>query len=592
MPFGTQVLGGSGVRFQIFAPAAESIRIKLEESGKLLAATPRGDGWHELETEEARPGTRYRFVLPDGAEIPDPASRYQPQDVHGPSEVIDPAAYEWSDEGWVGRPWEEAVLYELHVGTFTQEGTFRSAMEHLDHIAELGATGIELMCLSDFAGNRNWGYDPALLYAPDSAYGRPEDLKAFIDAAHARSLMVILDVVYNHFGPEGNYLPQIFPHLLSERHRTPWGQALNFDAEGSAEVRKFILHNALYWIEEFHVDGLRVDASHAMIDEGPRHVLDDLRDCVQEVARGRRVHLVLENESNTSERLMRDAAGRPESYTAQWNHDITHLLGAVLGKPCEERREDDAGETDRLGKALAKGFVIAAEEKGRFIFEGKAPPTAFVGFIQTHDLIGNRIFGDRVSDIVSQESVRAIAAIYLLLPQIPLIFMGEEWAASTPFPFFCDYHGELADEVRKGRCDQLAKLDPAPSEEEMKRAPDPQADETLRSAQLRWDELGSRDHAELFEWYKRVLQVRQEAVVPLLRGLTGTCGRYGMIGPGALQISWDLAGDTKLHLHANLCAQSAAGFGDMPGKILWMQGTEADGTLGAWTVVWSVESTG
>ncbi len=600
MPFGTEVRDDGSVVFRLFGPAVDTVRVKLDGVAEPIPAASGGDGWHVLTTSEAKAGTQYCFVLPDGSEVPDPASRYQPRDVHGPSEVIDPAAYAWRDEGWKGRRWEEAVLYELHVGTFTAEGTFRAAIQRLDHLAELGVTGIELMCLSDFAGNRNWGYDGVLLYAPDSAYGRPEDVKAFIDEAHARKMMVILDVVYNHFGPEGNYISRYFPQVCGHRHQdTPWGGALNFDGQGSSEVREFIIHNALYWVEEFHVDGLRIDASHAMIDESPRHVLDELKDRVQDAAGDRIVHLILESEGNIAERLTRDSCGRLKGYTAQWNHDITHLLAAVLGRSCEERREDDQGETERLGKAISRGFVIAAEEKGCVELERQVPPTAFVAFIQTHDLIGNRIFGDRIFEIASPESVRAIAAIYLLLPQIPMIFMGEEWAASSPFPFFCDYHGELADAVRQGRCDQLSKQDPAPSAEEMKRAPDPQAEETLRSAQLRWEELQEAGHAERFEWYKSVLRVRQRHVVPVLKDLKGACGRFEVVAPGALTAAWDLAEGVRLHLAANLCGEGAggfgvagfgaAGFGEAMREVIWMEGSEDNGTLGPWAVRWSIE---
>lgn len=588
MPFGAEIQAGGGVRFRIFAPGVTSVELKIEGASKTLALTSEGTGWHSLTTCDAVVGTRYRFVLPNGEEIPDPASRYQPQDVAGPSQVVDPAAFVWTCTDWRGRPWDEAVLYELHVGTFTQEGTFQSAMGKLDHLAALGVTGIELMSIADFAGNRNWGYDGVLLYAPDSAYGPPEHVKAFIDAAHTRGIMVILDVVYNHFGPEGNFLSRYFPQVCSDHHTTPWGPALNFDGPGSNEVREFILHNAQYWMEEFQVDGLRLDASHAMIDEGPRHVLDELKDRVEAAAQGRRVHLILEHENNISERLVRDTDARPMNYTAQWNHDITHLLAAVLGKSCEERTEED-GETDKLGKALARGFVIAAEENGKNDPDRAVPPTAFVAFIQTHDLVGNRIFGDRVHGIASTEAVRAIASIYLLLPQIPLLFMGEEWAASTPFPFFCDYHGELAEAVRKGRCDQLTKQDPSPSAEELRRAPDPQAEATLRSAQLRWDETESGSHAVSLALYTSILQVRREQVVPHLRGVAKTCSEYRVLGPGVLHVSWTLGGGARLTLAANLCARETEAFGPAEGRLIWEEGV-VDGTnFGPWSVRWSLE---
>ena len=587
MRFGAEVENDGRVRFSIFAPAATSIEVEIDGK-KALPLSRSGNGWYELTTDAAKPGSLYRFILPNGRKIADPASRYQPQDVHGPSEVIDPRGFGWSDAGWKGRPWQQAVLYELHVGTFTPEGTFSSATSKLDYLAELGVTAIEIMCLADFAGTRNWGYDGVLLYAPDSAYGRPEDLKAFINGAHARGLMVILDVVYNHFGPEGNDLEEYFPAICSERHCTPWGKALNFDGPGSEEVRAFIIHNALYWIEEFHIDGLRLDASHAMIDESEKHILDELKEAVATTAGDRITHLILENEDNIAERLTRDDRGNLLDFAAQWNHDITHLLAAVLGKTCEERQADDGGETDRLGKSLATGFVIAAEEKGKVEYECRVPPTAFIAFVQTHDLIGNRIFGERIHSIAAPEAVRAITAICLLLPQIPMLFMGEEWGASTPFPFFCDYHGELADQVRKGRYDQLSKQDPAPSAEEMRRAPDPQAEETMRSAQLKWDEVGEGSHASLLDWHKRILRIRQQAVVPLLRDLPGTCGTYQIIGPGALEVNWTLTGGADLRLAINLCSQASLGFSEEAGREIWREGSGGEGAMGPWSVCWRI----
>jgi len=593
MPFGAEVEESGRVRFRIFAPSAASMKLQIEGQIEPLVMHTHADGWHELTTSEARTGTRYRFVLPDGTQVPDPASRFQPQDVFGPSEVIDPSVYLWHDRGWRGRPWVEAVLYELHVGAFTAAGTFRSAIARLDHLAALGVTAIELMSIADFAGRRNWGYDGVLLYAPDSAYGRPEDLKAFIEAAHARGLMVILDVVYNHFGPEGNYLPRYFPQICSERHCTPWGQALNFDGECSRQVREFIIQNALYWIEEFHADGLRLDAAHAMIDTSSTHILDELADRIHGLAGDRIVHLVLENEQNVAERLIRDADGKPKRYTAQWNHDITHLLGASMAQSCTERQMDDHGETDNLGKALAEGFVIAAQMRDQTRGQPDArlavPPTAFTAFIQTHDLVGNRIFGDRIHAIAAPEAVRAIASIYLLLPQIPMLFMGEEWAASTPFPFFSDYHGDLAEAVRRGRCEQLSKLDPKPDLAELARAPDPQAEETFNSAKLKWDETSETFHAEWLEFYKRLLRVRAESIVPLLYGPTESSGSYKVVGLGALSIRWTLADGKTLHLDANLCWQPTRGFSAAAGRVIWPQGSAlAADELGPWSVRWSM----
>ncbi len=587
LPFGASVNPDGSVHFRIFAPAADAVQLELRGAPQPLALHPDGAGWHDLTTSDAHAGTQYRYLLPDGAHVPDPASRYQPEDVDGPSEVIDPNAFVWHDDAWRGRPWTETILYELHVGSFTPEGAFQSAIPKLDHLVDLGITAIELMCLTDFAGLRNWGYDTVLLFAPDSAYGRPEDLKAFIDAAHARRISVILDVVYNHFGPEGNNLPRLFPEISSDHHETPWGCALNFDGKQSAIVREFIVQNALFWIREFHVDGLRLDASHTMVDDSPEHILDELRRRVYELNIGRPLHLILENEQNIESRLARDQSGNILGYAAQWNHDITHLLGAALSDLCAPERSED--DTAKLGQALAEGFVIAAQMQGAAPL-CSVPPTAFIAFVQTHDLVGNRIFGDRLSAIAPVAAIRAITSILLLLPQIPMLFMGEEWAATSPFPFFSDYHGDLADAIRKGRCDQLSKLDPAPSAEEMRRAPDPQADETFQSAKLLWEELPEPPHAATLDWYRRLLDVRHRSVIPLLSGLASTCGSAEIAGKGALSISWNLRGEAKLHLTANLCDQPFSGLLTAPGKEIWSEGPiSEDGAYSPWTVRWTIQ---
>lgn len=554
-----------------------------------------GQGWHELTVPEAGPGTRYRFRLPDGTEVPDPVSRFQPEDVAGPSEVIDPEAYRWQGSEWTGRPWAETVLYELHIGTFTHEGTFQAAKDQLDHLADLGITAIELMTISDFAGTRNWGYDSVLMYAPDSAYGRPQDLKAFVEAAHARGIQVILDVVYNHFGPEGNFLPKYFPQILSEDEETAWGPALNFDGAGSEQTRELILQNALYWLDEYQVDGLRLDAAHAIIDHGPKHVLDELAERVHALAGNRHVHLIREDENNIAVKLARAGDGCVSCYTAQWNHDIDHLLGAGFMGDKEDRLADDQGETDRLGKALTEGFVIAAEEHGKGSEAGcHVPPNAFVSFLQSHDLVGNRIFGERVTSLLPREVVRALVSVALLLPQAPMLFMGEEWGASTPFPYFCDFHGDLGIAVQKGRCEQIGKL-PGVSQEDLKNAPNCQAESTFRSAQLCWEELDEANHRAWFTMYRQLLKLRRERIVPLLGGLSGRCGQYQVLGPGALKCVWTLAGGAKLHLQANLWHEAREGFGPTEGDVLWTEGTMSEGTnsdadvLGAWAVRWSLQ---
>ena len=460
---GAEIRPEGGVRFRLWAPAHERISLSLEPEGRLLPMHSTGEGWHELALDEAAAGTLYRFELPDGLKVPDPASRFQPQDVHGPSEVIDPAAYRWTDQGWRGRPWHEAVLYELHVGAFTEEGTFRAAIGRLDHLAKLGVTALEIMPIADFPGRWNWGYDGVLPYAPNSSYGRPEDFKALIEAAHQRGLMVLLDVVYNHFGPDGNYLSTYAPAFFTKRHKTPWGDAINYDGKRSKPVREFVIENALYWIKEFHLDGLRLDAVHAIKDDSRKDVLDELAERVRAEAADRHVHLVLENEENESRRLARGADGKPLHYTAQWNDDVHHVLRTAATGEDKGYYAEYLGDTKKLGRALAEGFAFQGEMmeyRGEPRGEPSAglPPTAFIAFIQNHDQVGNRAFGERITAIAEPEAVRAIAAVYLLLPQVPMLFMGEEWAASQPFPFFCDFSGELANSVRKGRRKEFAKF--------------------------------------------------------------------------------------------------------------------------------------
>jgi len=591
MPFGAELQPDGSVRFRLWAPAQASVAVRIGSAAAELMRRSE-DGWHELVSSQAQAGSTYRFVLGDGALVPDPASRYQPNDVHGPSEIIDAVAYRWTDAYWHGRPWSEAVLYELHVGTFTKEGTFRAAMERLEHLVSLGVTAIELMPVGDFAGRRNWGYDGVLPYAPDSSYGQPEDLKALIDQAHRLGLMVLLDVVYNHFGPDGNYLARCAPQFFTDRHHTPWGDGINFDGAESGPVREFFIHNALYWLEEFHFDGLRLDAVHSIIDDSPQHILQELAERVRTQLSGRQIHLLLENERNEPRWLVRARNGAPELYTAQWNDDLHHVLHvAATG----ERHGYYAEYHDRrkLARALAEGFAFQGEllryrGRPRGAPSAHLPTTAFVAFIQNHDQIGNRGLGERISTLASAEALRAIAATYLLLPQIPMLFMGEEWADAHPFPFFCDFGAELGAAVRQGRRQEFARFYQFRGSTQRESVPDPQADATFESAKLDWSELDDPVHQGVLEWYRRILEIRRQHIVPLLAGFTGERAKYKPISDFAVAVSWTSPAAT-LSLAANLKRVAVEGFPAPQGDLIWQEGEMgAGGRHGPWSVRWTL----
>ncbi|QYJ16552.1 Malto-oligosyltrehalose trehalohydrolase [Rubrobacter xylanophilus DSM 9941] len=582
LPFGAEYLGGGRTRFTLWAPAAGGVELVLEGGARRME---RGENGLFTLVAEAPPGTRYRYRMEDGTEVPDPASRFQPEDVHGPSAVVDPACFEWGDEGWRGRPWHEAVVYELHVGTFSPEGTYEGVAERLDHLVELGVTAVELMPLADFPGLRGWGYDGVLPYAPDSSYGTPEGLKGLVQAAHERNLMVFLDVVYNHFGPQGNYLPLYAPQFFTPEHETPWGDAVDF---GREMVREFFLHNALYWLEEYHLDGLRLDAVHAIFDDPERHFVRELARRVREgPGRDRHVHLVLENDANAAS-LLRDGAA------AQWSDDLHHALHVALTGEDSGYYADYAPSPVRhLGRALAEGFAYQGEPSqhrgGERRGEPSAdlPPTSFVAFLQNHDQVGNRAFGERITALAPPKAVRAAAEIYLLSPQIPLLFMGEEWAASAPFLFFCDFGGELARAVAAGRREEFAAFpefsDPATRE----RIPDPNAPGTFEASRLDWGEREAPEHAAWVELYRTLLSVRRERIVPLLSGTPGSTA-WRTVGGRGLETRWNLAGGARLALRANLGPGPLGGFGSPEGELLYATegAQDAERELPGWSVVW------
>lgn len=588
MPFGP-VFGPDATVFRLWAPLCETVRLEIAGAGEPTPMDRDDNGWHRA-VIPAPAGARYRFRLPDGLAVPDPASRYLPDGVHGWSELIDPEAHAWTDGDWAGRDWREAVISEIHVGTFTPEGTFGAAAGKLEHLAALGVTAVQLMPVADFAGDRNWGYDGVQPYAPARCYGRPEDLKRFVERAHGAGLMVLLDVVYNHLGPEGNYLPEMAP-VFTDKHRSPWGAGVNYDDERSAEVRAFAIHNALYWLEEYNLDGLRLDAVHAIQDDSPVHLVDAIADRVRAAFPGRRVHLVIENEENEAHRLAR-VGGFPVRFTAQWNDDVHHVLHTAITDESGGYYADYAEDTDKLGRALAEGFAYQGEVmtyRGTRRGEPSAglPPTAFVAFLQNHDQIGNRAFGDRLSASVLPEAVRAATAAVMLCPQVPLLFMGEEWGALEPFPFFCDFRGDLADAVREGRRREFARFPEFQDPQRRAEIPDPNAEATFRSAQLDWTAVERQPHAARLDWMRRLIAVRRLEIVPRLAGMTGG-GAYEIIAAGAVGVRWRLGDGSRYRLIANFGTEPVAHDVRPEERMIWAEGTAGPDFLGPRTVLFTL----
>jgi maltooligosyltrehalose trehalohydrolase len=603
LPFGAEIESDGAVRFRLWAPGARRVAVVLHDSApqKLEMKRSGDEGFFELVTNAARAGSRYRYQIDDGLEVPDPASRFNPEDIQGPSLVVDPNAFEWTDSAWKGRPWNEAVVYELHVGTFSPEGTFAGVERRLAYLKQLGITFIELMPIADFPGKRGWGYDGVLPFAPEASYGTPEDLKSLINAAHAKGIGVLLDVVYNHFGPEGNYLHTYAPQFFTERHSTPWGAAINFDSPGCRPVRDFFIQNALYWLEEYHFDGLRFDAVDAIRDDSETHILTEIARTVRNgPGRQRHVHLVLENGANEARFL--GAPGAPETFDAQWNDDEHHCLHTLLTGESDGYYGDYAQRPHALlCRCLAEGFAYQGEPsahqggKPRGERSNHLPPTAFVPFLQNHDQIGNRAFGERLSQLVREDApLLAATAILLLAPSPPLLFMGEEWAAPEPFLYFCDFEPELAGKVREGRRREFERFERFL--DDVERIPDPTSEETFLRTKLDWSKLEQPTHARWLDHYRRLLSRRQRDIVPLIPGAKpGRC--IGAEEHGTLAVDWEMGDGSVLHLIANLSPQPAPFVGKPAGRVIFathpnIRSAVAKKVLEPWSVTWLLERNG
>ncbi len=479
LPFGATLQDGGDTRFRLWAPACEGMELLLRDRPP-MAMRAADDGWFEA-TAPAAAGTRYKYRMPDGLEVPDPASRLQDGDVHGWSVVLDPAEHEWQNTDWAGRPWHEAVIYELHPGLM---GGFVGIGDHLNRLRDLGVTAIELMPVNEFPGERNWGYDGVLPYAPDSAYGTPGQLKTLIDQAHGLGLLVYLDVVYNHFGPDGAYIHAYAGNqFFDEAKHTPWGAAIAHERQ---PVRDYFIQNAIYWIMEYRFDGLRFDALHAVLDKSfPADLARAIRAAAEP---GRHVNLIVEHEQNHADHLA------PGLMDAQWTDDTHHCFHVLLTGETEGYYADYKDAAAKLARALSEGFVFQGEEnhegRARGQKSGHLPPTAFIIFLQNHDQIGNRAMGERLATLADPEALRAATALLLLSPQIPMLFMGEEYGSNAPFLFFTDHHDELADAVREGRRKEFAGFAAFADEKRRAQIPDPNA---MTTYQLSRPEAGDHD---------------------------------------------------------------------------------------------------
>jgi maltooligosyltrehalose trehalohydrolase len=507
-----------GVRFRVWAPKISSISLRVIGETDDIPMNSEPKGYFTTFFVSGRAGNRYHYVLNGDRVRPDPASRSQPEGVHGPSEVVDPNEFRWEDQDWKGIPLEAMIIYEIHTGTFTEKGTFEAIIPLLNYLRhDLGVTAIELMPVAQFPGERNWGYDGTYLYAPQNNYGGPYGLKTLVNACHRIGLAVILDVVYNHLGPEGNYLGEYGPYF-TDRYKTPWGAAVNFDGSESDEVRKFVIDNALYWVTEYHMDGLRIDAIHGIFDFSARHILNDIRESVHQQATRLGRHIVVMAESDLNDvRVINPPSKGGYGLDAQWNDDFHHCLHTLL---TEERNGyyRDFGDSGQLVKALREGFVYSGQyspyRKRRHGSSSKhLPPSKFVIFSQNHDQVGNRMKGDRLSTLASFEALKLAAGIVLLSPNIPLLFMGEEYGEEAPFQYFVSHSDpELIEAVKRGRKEEFTAFQWGGE------IPDPQDETTFLRSKIHLDKRHNEKHKILFEFYKTLIRLRKEMPsLPTLR---------------------------------------------------------------------------
>ena len=572
---GPQIVEG-GVVFNLWAPSADAVEL-LQERRPAEVMVREPGGWYQLFSHGSGAGTRYQFRIDGQLCVPDPASLFQPDDVRGPSEVVDTRQLR-DPKLYVGRPWAESVIYELHIGTFSEEGTYAGVESKLAYLRDLGITAIELMPLNDVPGRRNWGYDGVLLNAPNAQYGRPEDLKRLLNAAHERDMMVYLDVVYNHFGPHLNYLHAYAKPFFNEAHTTGWGPAVNLEGKDGAVVRDFLINNALLWIRDYGFDGLRLDAVHALKDSSDRHFLVEFAETLRAQLMGRHVHLMLENEANQARYLERPK-GRVRYFDAQWGDDFHNALHVLLTGESEGYYSAFADKPlAHLARAIAEGFAFQGEnfslhDAPRGEPSAHLPPDATVFFTQNHDQVGNRAFGDRLTKLVSPAKLRQAMALVLLSPHIPMLFMGEEAAAETPFLFFCDWSGELAEGTREGRRKEFAHFKAFASPEVRSRIPDPCDENTFLGSKLDWQAMERSSLSGEFRALTRELLIlRQQRLVPLIKDRF-VAAKAELLGSsestGGFSVRWRTAKGDELQIIANFGGDDVPIPKSVVGNLVW-----------------------
>ncbi|WP_026616538.1 malto-oligosyltrehalose trehalohydrolase [Ensifer aridi] len=550
--WGANFIGDDVVQFRLWAPDEPTIDLAL--NGTMHQMQRLDGGWFEI-SAKARAGDRYWFRLSDGTTVADPASSAQESEASGASILVDHSAYKWQATSWRGRPWEETIISELHIGCFTPEGTFRAAVERLPDLARAGFTAVEIMPVAQFPGARGWGYDGVLHYAPHNAYGTPDDLKALVDAAHSLGLMVLLDVVYNHFGPKQNHLARYASRFFNKDRPTPWGASIAFEEDA---VRRYFIENALYWLGDFRFDGLRLDATDQIRDTSKPHFLVALAHELRQTFAGREIHLVVEDANRRRSLVARDANGVGALFDGSWNDDFHNALHVVATGETEGhyRRFADDPWGD-LRDAMTEGFAMPAKEDDFLSARTNArvPPQGRVNFLQNHDQIGNRAFGERLVSLVKEDHLRVMTVMLMLAPQIPLLFMGEEYGETQPFYFFTDYEGEIAEAIRLGRRGEAENFGGLPPGKTVDDLPDPLDEQQFAESKLRWRRAASPAGKRQLAFTRHLAEIRQRHIVPLLAGTALPQYRTTPTKEGVIAIDWQFEG-VLLELRVNLSEET------------------------------------